>query len=351
MFKGVLWALWVFLSVGWAKSSPTSYEYMMKDGWIAFDNKEYKKALRIYHKLNQAGSAMGAEFLADRYLAGDGGIKRNYAKAKFYYQKAILNFIGPIPQGYTVGDGSYEYEAAIRAGFKLAGMYAKGLGTPKNPKKAFDLYQRVLVYKADNACYPISKDWRFGHKRCLKLLGSYSSYDYGWNRFEDIPQLSDALYYVGKAYKKGKIVPKNPKKAQQFLASAVDLQNQDALKDMDRLLELAKQAKKRQDYKRAARLYSQASNLHSIMGTFLLADLYFEGKGVKQDFNQAGLYYGLGFDRFLGLRYVLSGYYRMPMWNGEILWTVDRSVADNYAHQTFNDLANRAFYAFSSSLF
>lgn len=130
------------------------------------------KALELFEKLAASGSGMASYCVGDIYLHGQGGVKSNIAEARKWYQRALSSSVSIVSQ-YAAFKLGYIYEAgyddegrfgaaidnmkafnyykllehsdiAMGAGqLRLGIMYEMGKGTPKDLKKAMELYRRA----------------------------------------------------------------------------------------------------------------------------------------------------------------------------------------------------------------
>ncbi len=166
----------------------------------AFDSGNYKMAYKQLLPLAEAGNAAAQNKLGTLYSDGH-GIKLNYKKAIYWYQKAInqgyfraYNNLGYL---YQYGQGvkqNYEKAAdlykradgkgSVIAGYNLSMLYYDGTGVKKDSKKAF-----ILLKKA--------AEGNFTHAQ-LVLGQQYYNGSYGTTK-----NYSEALYWAKRAAELG----------------------------------------------------------------------------------------------------------------------------------------------------
>ena len=201
--------------------------------------KDYKKALYYYEKAIQKGVSIAQENLAAMYLRGQ-GVPKDIDKAIQLYEELVEK-----------GDDSAKYAAyqlgniylsrdtskAIRyfhismekgdtwAPYRLADLYKRGIGVPKDIHKAIRLYEELVKKGGKNArkaAYLLGEIYQFGTRREYKNIIpkddkkaiAYYKKALSSGRY---PRASQAL---GLAYSMGWGVEKNSQKAVQYYQDA-----------------------------------------------------------------------------------------------------------------------------------
>lgn len=149
--------------------TPTSTA-VQDEALAALQRNDGKKALELFEELVALDSKVACYCIGDIYLHGQGGIPHNPAEAKKWYEQAFASSVPRLSQyaalklGYIYGAGydeTNQYGSArdygkafyyykkledsniARGLLQLGVMYEKGLGTPKDPEKAMELYRRA----------------------------------------------------------------------------------------------------------------------------------------------------------------------------------------------------------------
>ncbi len=150
---------------------PALAQTPLKDGYAAFQNKDYVTARAQLEPLSNSGDKIAQYIVGVMHENGWGGFAKSKSEA-FRLYKASSN------QGF---ENAYEY---------LADMYYFGHGTPKNYGEAFNWYPKIAA------------DKKSGH--VLKRIGDI--YDYGYGRPKN-PSMAVVYYQksADKNYSKGQI--------------------------------------------------------------------------------------------------------------------------------------------------
>ena len=164
----------------------TSAQTPLKDGYAAFQSKDYATARSQLEPLSNSGDKIAQYIVGVMHENGWGGFTKSKAEA-FRLYKASSD------QGF---EGAYEY---------LADMYYFGSGTPKNYGVAFNWYSKISANKKSGTA--------------LRRIGDI--YDYGYGRPKN-PSMAVVYYQksadknnakgqvsLGYMYENGKGVTKN----------------------------------------------------------------------------------------------------------------------------------------------
>lgn len=211
-------------------------------GKQAQTHQDYQRAYGFYKQADSMGSIEGAIYLGDLYFAGL-GVPKDYKQAYFYYQSGFVRFW---TSGYTWGDVRDEKLAmyvwgersrsVFYASFQLARMTDQGLGVPKESKKAFELYQRLLLYAKQCNLYTNDHlqiempgggyDWS-----CAPRNLYADGFDYKQSKLlhMDIEKIGQVLYFVGRAYLEGLGTAKDVRQALAYLKKAMEFGNEEAI--------------------------------------------------------------------------------------------------------------------------
>ncbi|WP_104758096.1 tetratricopeptide repeat protein [Helicobacter salomonis] len=295
--KLLMGLLWLGLALLQAMAPTSPYDDLNRAGFNAQKSGYYYQAYRFYKKAQDKGSTAGAANIGDMYFKGL-GFAKDYGKAKSYYERALQLYAkdDQSQEGYSGPWGNDEDLAMVHAKYQLALMSAQGLGVPQDAKKAFGLYKDMLSEVLDPACFfPLSVS------TCKKERYMTPQEFLDVSIIGNPDEASNALYYLGKAYEEGVIVPKDTKSALGYLRLALYMRGPDVLKQIHHILDLGKQAQEARDYKQAYHFYKYASDQGSVPGEVCLGDLYFFGLGVPRDYKQAYANYKHALDRFFML--------------------------------------------------
>lgn len=143
-----------------------------KEAFAALKREDGAKALELFKKMAAVGSPVACYCIGDIYLYGQGGVPCNQAESKKWYERAYNSSIPRLQQyaaiklGYIYSAGydeanrygaAIDYDKAFSYFQRLDGsdiangliwlgvMYEKGLGTPKDIKKAMALYREAAT--------------------------------------------------------------------------------------------------------------------------------------------------------------------------------------------------------------
>lgn len=109
-----------------------SAQMPLKDGYAAFQKKDYVAARAQLEPLSNSGDKIAQYIVGVMHENGSGGFTKSSAEA-FRLYKASSN------QGF---ESAYEY---------LADMYYFGSGTPKDYKVAFNWYSKIAADKKNGS--------------------------------------------------------------------------------------------------------------------------------------------------------------------------------------------------------
>lgn len=283
-----------------------------------------KEAAKKIIALAEDGFVYAQFLLVNMYLAGN-GVSQNYQLAmKWLTQLAkseniawaanklgdlYLNGVG-IEQNYELAKQWYLIASSLESNegaYKLAEMYMQGLGTEQNYSKAMDLYLKVAKdINSDLQLKSKARLWEFYY---YGLLGSSNDVE----AFELAEELAgkdkpEGYYGLALAYYEGKPVSMNDIKALMWLKKLFEAKDV-PLKIMDDAKCLAKLVLDRAtDDERKQAGWSESLtidrfsgfNYEALLGKaqlndgvtqFELAQRFYEGAGVKQNYKEAMAWY------------------------------------------------------------
>ena len=186
------------------------------------------------------GEAMEAYIQGQEYENGIGGVLRDMKKALEFYQKA--------------SDLGYK-----KATIKLAETIPQQQGIIREAE--------VLLEKAD-----------------LETFAGVISSDSFYQRVVEKGN-GDAMYNLGRCYKKGLGVPKNIQKAIELYERAVELGNAAAMNNLGYCYNNGEGVTK--DLEKAIELYERAAELGNARAMNNLGYCYYNGEGVTKDIQKA----------------------------------------------------------------
>jgi|GEM_PF-1630593 len=263
-----------------------------------YDNKEYKKAFKIFLNLAKEGNVSSQEFLGYMYEKGY-GTDRDYKKAKEWYEKASNN-------------------GSIYAKKNLGMLYYFARGVDLDYKKAMDYFleskdDSVSQYYIGLIYYNgkgVTKDLEESLKWFLKSAEQgdvYSQeyvgymYDYGYGVDKDHIKAMEwyqkaadqgsayGLNGLAIIYFNGKGIKQDREKASKLFEEAALNGNLTAQEYMGYIYEFGYGVEK--DYKTAIQWYEIAAEKNSSYAYHGLGIMYFDGKGVEKDKKKAFDYF------------------------------------------------------------
>lgn len=193
----------------------------------AYNNKDYKYALKLYKRAAKLKSTKACIKLGDLYENGK-GIELDYEKAKSFYETAIsmgdtsaYNSLGDlyfhgngVKQDYTKAVSCYERDldnANMDTFCNLGILYENGLGVTKDIKKAADYYIKATKLGSGKACkilgdfYAIGKVVAKDYDKAMKFYekakaaGELSVYESLGDMYFDNDEYAEALEHYNQA--------------------------------------------------------------------------------------------------------------------------------------------------------
>jgi uncharacterized protein len=294
-------------------------------------------------KSAEQGSAASQHNLAFKY-ANASGIKKNYAQAFYWYNKAAnqgyAKSQGNLGVMYEIGIGinknlikaKYWYEKGAEQGnitsqILLARMYRTEGDTNKNYKPALYWYEKAATYGDAGAQYALAAMYTerkgveegdpkelywytkaanqghsFAQNALGNLYGSQNNYALAAIWFEKFVNeadpkeysfspvatlfytntISHAQYQLGLMYYKGQGVAQDYKQAAFWYQKAADQGNANGQYNLGVMYDNGRGVA--QDYKQAAFWYQKAADQEDALGQYNLGIMYFKGDGVAQNF-------------------------------------------------------------------
>ncbi|CRF50307.1 hypothetical protein HHE06_01300 [Helicobacter heilmannii] len=220
-------------------------------GYEALNKHRDKEAFEHFKKADADDNVLGTAFLGVCYLEGRG------TKVDYYLAKTYFDSVWRRLEAWRKRKGNVESLAAgelnkVRASvaymltdYGLATMAQKGLGVPKDPKKALKMYRQIIIELGANGMAtflnhgglgidPISNlivGSAFKHAINLKLL-QVTKFNKNMVAKE---YTGKTLYQIGMAYKMGIGTGKKRGKAKKFLEKAVEFGNEEAMQALEGL--------------------------------------------------------------------------------------------------------------------
>jgi len=156
-----------------------------EDGWKAFKEEKYKKALDFYQKASNQGDVSAQTLLGKFYEKGI-IVKQNYKEAVKFYTKAAVQEFRP-------------------AECNLGRMYEEGKGVKQDYKEALKWYQKASKHGYPEAQYRLGgmyeegKEVKQDYKEALKWYQKASNHGYSEAQF-----LIGLMYYKSQDYKQAR---------------------------------------------------------------------------------------------------------------------------------------------------
>jgi len=207
------------------------YGQTFEDGKVAYEAKDYKKALEILQPLAEVGNSQAQVTLGIMYDYGQ-GVSKDPVEAMKWYIKAAEQGI-PVVQHdvgvkYFQGSGVKQdyleaakwWELSANAGladsqFNLGLLYYRGLGLETDYQKAAELFQKAAEQDHPHAQYSLAVMNAFGqgmekdYAEALKWFGESAGHG-----------VAQAQYNLGVFYENGYGLTKNMDTAKQWYAKA-----------------------------------------------------------------------------------------------------------------------------------
>ncbi len=207
------------------------YAQSFEDGKVAYEAKDYKKALEILRPLAEDGNSQAQVTLGIMYDYGQ-GVSKDPVEAMKWYIKAAEQGI-PVVQHdvgvkYFQGSGVKQdyleaakwWEQSANAGladsqFNLGLLYYRGLGLETDYQKAAELFQKASGQDHPHAQYSLAVMNAFGQ-------GMEKDYAEALNWFGKSAEhgVAQAQYNLGVFYENGYGLTKNMDTAKQWYAKA-----------------------------------------------------------------------------------------------------------------------------------
>lgn len=210
------------------------------------------------------------------------GVEKNFAKARYYYQKAA-------EQGHTEAQNS------------CANMYYNGEGVAQDFRKAAEWYRKAAEQghaKAQNTLGVMYLTGKGIAKDYQMALALFQQADKQGNMH--------AAFNLGLMYQNGWGVDRNNETVRTYYERAVGRGYTDAKKKLDEINEIIYSEKivdaeaqyqegekyyNKNDYKRAVKWYRKAAEQGLAEAQSKLGDMYYDGQGVAQDYEEAVKWY------------------------------------------------------------
>lgn len=235
-------------------------------------------------KQNSAIVSEEAELLyqeGEMYYHGH-GVEKNFAKARYYYQKAA-------EQGHAEAQNS------------CANMYYNGEGVAQDYRKAAEWYRKAAEQghaKAQNTLGAM----------CLDGEGVTKDYHTALVLFQNADKQGNmhATFNLGLMYQNGWGVNRNNETARAYYEKAVARGYTDAKKKLDEINEIIYSEKivdaeaqyqegekyyNKKDYERAVKWYRKAAGQGHAEAQSKLGDMYYDGQGIENDYYKAVEWY------------------------------------------------------------
>ena len=294
---------------------------------------DYQKAKEYYEIAAQSNNSDALFSLGFLYYAGK-GCKTDYTKAKYYYEKAAelnnsnaLNGLGNIySRGLCVlQDNKKALEYYILAAkynnsmalLNLGNIFLEGKLVKQDINKALDLYERsgnlgnMKGYIAIGNYYYCGKCTEADYKKAFEYYKKAADnndadglnmigFMYDKGKGVDIDYMEAKRYYemaikfnhqsalnnLGKLYYNGDGMPKDYLKAKQLFEQSVKLGNERACVLLGKLYLDGVE----KDCLKAIELFEKVADKYSL-ASYLIGNLYFEGKDVKPNYQKAKEYF------------------------------------------------------------
>ncbi|WP_163532513.1 tetratricopeptide repeat protein [Helicobacter suis] len=209
-------AMLIAASIACAPPDHIKLNSHVQEGLVYQSLQKDEQAYQAFKAAWKEGDLFGTALLGTAYLDGK-GVQKNIARAETYFNEVLKNHEARKHTIWTEKQDYYAHRpvifAAITARLGLAQIYES-----TNPKEALKMYERVPT-SAQVYFLPV-----FFHTGIhLKSLNA--------NDFEPYARelVGFALYKIGMAYKEGRGVKVELKKATEFLKKAVDFGNDKAI--------------------------------------------------------------------------------------------------------------------------
>ncbi|MFI3252409.1 MAG: hypothetical protein R3Y60_04625 [bacterium] len=261
--------------------------------------KDSAEAFKYYSSAAAAGDAEALYSIGNMYENGI-DVTKNLSMAYKYYVDAVKN--GSVDAQFALANfnenGIYvavNYEAAFEmykklsetesyAMFKLAEFYEKGQGCTKHMNKAISHYQKALDQGEFFAAIKLAKMYEEGN-------GVKRDYQKALNYYKQVSSHNgEAQLNIGKFYQNGFAVKKDLGEAMKYYKMAATT-NVEARKILGDILCDTKYGVT--DYEAAVVLYEGAIAMRESITFCSLANCYYNGTGVPQNYSKAFDLYGI----------------------------------------------------------
>ncbi|MBT8108488.1 MAG: SEL1-like repeat protein [Gammaproteobacteria bacterium] len=307
MIKTFLLAALLAAGAGVVMADGTTEQF--NDGWYAYQEREYDKALRLWRPLADAGDVASQYYIGELYRDG----LEDPAAAFGWFEKAAqqgyVKGMNSVARAYLYGDGIEADDAAAFRWFHrsaidenssvgqalLAWMYENGRGTSPDIDKALSFYR--LAAKQDHVWAQNALGRIYGEGTAVKLDRPRSCY---W--YDMAAELGDgfAKYQVGYCFAQGWGREADQALAIDYFTQAIDRDMAQAVEplawyadngytDAQHTLAVLYSEGRLvdQDERRAFSLAQEAADAGHIDSLTLLGSFYFTGKGISRDEGKA----------------------------------------------------------------
>jgi len=278
------------------------------------------EAVEWYKKAAEQGNAVAQYRLAEIYSRGDGVAKDENEAFKWYKKAAehgypeAQSLLGGFYQyglGYNVDKDNQEafkwYKRAAQQGdvdgqYNLAMMYAEGKGVEKNLQEAFKWYKKAAEQGDRNGQSRLATMYAEGKGVEKNLQKAFK-----WYKKAAEQGNMGAQYFLGNMYAKGEGIDKNYDKAIECYTKAAQQKNsliaQYSQYQIGSLY--SNVAYTGHNLRKAAKWYEEAAKNNYYLAQYSIAKMYYEGKGVLQNYVEAYMWAILASaknNRYAGLR-------------------------------------------------
>ena len=232
---------------------------------------QLSKARTLYTAACLFGYGASCKRMGDFYQRGTGGVKKDRAKAKFFYRKA-----------HALHTHHCKRQNGTHC-LLLGDLYFYGYGVKKDQKRAHSLYQTSCLLKEADGCaslaelYASGQGVRTNYKKAKHLFGWACQHHSGY-----------ACFGLGKLYEHGHGVAMSKQKAFSHYTRACQKYQFDGgcyragwLSERGMLM----------DYGRARILYQRACQYESKRACHRLGDIFAGGLGLSRSVRSARRYY------------------------------------------------------------
>ena len=255
-----------------------------------------KKALECYEQAITAGDKAHAYWNLYLYYMDGVCLPPNHQKAVEWLQKGdeagVLQCTYLLSLHIKNGDGidsdikmrfSYLKKAAD-GGFEeaykeLADCYRYGLGTKRNEKEAFELYEKA-AHNDIEALNNLAQCYSDGIGTERNLTMAFNLYKIGAEHGH-----AKSQFDLGICYRRGEGTKQDFNKAIEWYLKAIEQGHGGAMCNLGILYDKAIGVE--EDLEKARKYYTMSAEAGNEQGQFCLASMYYQGRGVEQNYEEA----------------------------------------------------------------